>query len=294
VLVLLPDTAISHVVKDVAKFLNKRIHFAGHDEGFRKHITALEEDLKKLEGSTLKDSQIVTRLNDVHTTMKMVEDHVVNLARNSRTAVSGLESSLNQYKRQVDRGLSTDTSYTSIMDHIGMLIDHSSETMDKEIKEIDRAEATLNLAVSELTILKDGLLEKKRKNQGFFGSLFGAVAFEAIAVVAEENGNDDLAKKSEALADGYLDDAFDVIFGSLDQNLKKNLEYFERESDIIEEEDVEMQNLKEKYKKVENNWNPKDLEDIAKDADDWENDLMKHIRSLKWSVSRFVSSAGNW
>ena len=310
VLVLLPDTAISHIVQDVAKFLDRKIHFAGHDEGFRKQITALKEDLNKLEGSKLKDSRIVTSLNMVHTIMKAVEDHVVNLARRSRTDVSGLETSLNQYKRQVDRGLSTDNTYRSIMDHIGMLINHSTEIMDKEIEEISRAEIKLNEAITELRLLKEQEqyeLEKKKQRErtnqqtGLLGSLFGAIGGLTSAAIADYNGDYDLSDEALERSIDYLGDglitSIDLIFGLLDEtegNLKKNLDYFKREQAIIGEEDAEMRKLRDAYYDVSDNWDAEELEDIAESTNDWENDLMVYIRSLKWSVSRFVSSAGNW
>merc|ERR1719245_447707 len=124
--------------------------------------------------------------------------------------------------------------------------------MHQEENEMSQAMEKLSEAVAKLQNLKDEQerLEKKKKNKGFWGSLFGAVAFEAIAIKAEEYGNDDLAKKSEALADGYFDDAFDFIFAFLDvtvDNLKKSFDYFERERHILLKEKGQIYKLAEKH-----------------------------------------------
>jgi len=309
VLVLLPETAVSrrHLVQDVAKFLDQKIDFIGHDEGFRKHIRALEKDLKMLEKSKVSNSRVVTSLNTVHTIMMTVEDHVVNLARMSKTDVSGLQISLYRYKRQVDRGLSTEDTYRSIMDHTGMLINHSNEILSKEIKEISKAEIKLNEALSELRLLKEQEQreleqeqEFERENQatGALGSLFGAIASITAAAIADDYGDYDLA--DEKIEESFyelergINHSVDLIFGLLDEtegNLKKSLDYFEKQSVLIKKEDVEIQKLSDAYNDVTDNWYPEELEEIALEDDDWENDLMVYIRSLKRSVTRFVSRA---
>jgi len=312
VLVLLPETAVSrrHLVQDVAKFLDQKIDFIGHDEGFRKHITALEEDLKTLEDSDVRNADIVTKLNMVHTVMKTVEDHVVNLARRSKTDVSGLQTSLGQFKRQVDRGLSTDSSYRSIMDHIGMLINHSSEIISEEIKEITKAEVKLNAAISELTRLRseEYTREKEKESEGEeklykegLGNLGQAVGLSLVSLLGDSLGYEQFAenlmkKSKEKLAAGVIN-SFEFIVDRLDQtegNLKKSLDYFEKESVLIKNEDAEIRKLKRDFNEVKDNWYPDELEEIAKKDVDWEKDLMVYIRNLKSSVTRFVSNASNW
>jgi len=274
------------------------------------HIRALEKDLKMLEKSKVSNSRVVTSLNTVHTIMMTVEDHVVNLARMSKTDVSGLQISLYRYKRQVDRGLSTEDTYRSIMDHTGMLINHSNEILSKEIKEISKAEIKLNEALSELRLLKEQEQreleqeqEFERENQatGALGSLFGAIASITAAAIADDYGDYDLA--DEKIEESFyelergINHSVDLIFGLLDEtegNLKKSLDYFEKQSDLIKKEDVEIHKLSDAYNDVTDNWFPEELEQVAEDDDDWEEDLMVYVRSLKSSVSRFVSSAGNW
>merc|ERR1719245_1476652 len=48
VFTLSPDAGQGHLVKDVTEFLDQKIDFVGHDNGFRAHITALERDFQEL------------------------------------------------------------------------------------------------------------------------------------------------------------------------------------------------------------------------------------------------------
>jgi len=313
VLVLIPDTVISdHIVEEVVEFLNTDIDFVGHDEGFRKHITALQKDLDKLEDSKLQNSNLATSLNMVHTIMKEVEDTVVNLARRSKTDVSGLETSLVQFKRQVDRGLSTDNSYRSIMEHTGMLIKHAKEIKVQQDTEIKRAVFKMNDVLSTLTSLRSKDLEKQQQKQqkertthesGFWGSVLKFVGGFIIAEVADYNDNEKLfllgLNKTLEGVDGTIEHGLDWIFGLLqttEDNLKKSLDYFKREAVLIGQESATIIQLANKhtdydYQSIEEG--ASELKMIIKDGD-WDTELMQDVRSLKRSVGSFVSMAGNW
>merc|ERR1712211_34029 len=97
------DTA--HLVENVAHFLNQKIDFVGHDNGLRRHITALENDFKELNNLDNEAWQhahvqkLLTSLTNAVTVLRRVEDHVISLARTSRTDVTGLETHLNRFKR---------------------------------------------------------------------------------------------------------------------------------------------------------------------------------------------------
>merc|ERR1711963_208406 len=186
------DTA--HLVENVAHFLNQKIDFVGHDNGLRRHITALENDFKELNNLDNEAWQhndhvqkLLTSLTNAVTELRKVEDDVISLARTSRTDVTGLETHLNRFKRQVDGQLSTDDTYSGIMDLVGKLISDSSDIMKKEIKDINEAESMLNTAQAEMTVLKN-LLKHHEKHEdeiesaaetGIFSSLLtaGIVAF---------------------------------------------------------------------------------------------------------------------
>merc|ERR1712038_1106685 len=149
------DTA--HLVENVAHFLNQKIDFVGHDDGLRRHIAALENDFKELDNLDNEAWQhahvqkLIKSLDNARIQLRRVEDHVIDLARTSRTDVTGLETHLNRFKRQVDGQLSTDDTYSGIMDLVGKLISDSSDIMKKEIKDINEAESMLNTAQAEMT-----------------------------------------------------------------------------------------------------------------------------------------------
>ena len=136
---LTPDAGWGHLVTDVADFLNQKIDFVGHDKGLRSHITALENDFRELDNLESEAWQhhhvqkLLTSLTEAVTVLRRVEDHVIFLARASRTDIGGLETHLNQFKRQVDRRLSTSYTYGRIMGLVGSLIEDSDESMKKEI-----------------------------------------------------------------------------------------------------------------------------------------------------------------
>merc|ERR1719410_3152251 len=158
---LAPTADSAHLVEEVTAFYNKKINFVGHDNGLRRHITELENDFEELDNLDNEAWQhahvqkLLTSLTNAVTVLRRVEDHVISLARTSRTDVTGLETHLNRFKRQVDGQLSTDDTYSGIMDLVGKLIRDSSDIMKKEIEDINEAQSMLNTAAAEMHILQN-------------------------------------------------------------------------------------------------------------------------------------------
>merc|ERR1719410_1264608 len=116
---LAPTADSAHLVEEVTDFYNKKINFVGHDNGLRRHITALENDFEELNNLDNEAWQhndhvqkLLTSLTNAVTELRKVEDDVISLARTSRTDVTGLETHLKRFKRQVDGQLSTDNTYS--------------------------------------------------------------------------------------------------------------------------------------------------------------------------------------
>jgi len=302
---LTPQADCGHLVEDVAQFLNKKIDFVGHEDGLRSHISTLEKDFKELDNldNAAWEHQhvqnLLTALTDAVTVLRRVEDHVIALARTSRTDVGGLETHLNQFKRQVDGGLSTHYTYDQIMEIIGSLINDSWETMKKELVEINKAESLMNKARGEMGTLK-GLLKVHEQHQdeadratktGAFGSLLTAAL---IGIFGDSN------KALEVGARGLtgLIDVYDHRdkFDRVEKNILDSFQYFQNEVKEIQREEREMAFLRDEYFKVGRHAAFEEMEELVEVAEeyrDW-NDVMKEIRDLKSSVNNFVNSAGQW
>ena len=304
---LTPDACWGHLVTDVADFLNQKIDFVGHDKGLRSHITALEndfEELDNLDGEAWQHGHVqklITSLKSGVIVLRRVEDHVISLARASRTDVQGLESHLKQFKGQVDRSLSTDNTYSRIMDLVGSLIKDSVDIMKKEIVEINEAESLMNTARAEMSSLK-GLLSLHEKHQddidtaqktGSWGQLLTA---GINLLFGNTNQAWELGKQAlTGLVDVYDHrDKFDRV----ESNILDSFSYFEKEVKLIKQEEVEMRKLRDEYDVIRANWHQDyhqdELEEVAEDDGDWNTDVMADIRSLRSSVNKFVSSAGQW
>merc|ERR1719494_1565183 len=199
---LAPTADSAHLVEEVTDFYNKKINFVGHDNGLRRHITALENDFKELNNLDNEAWQhahvqkLIKSLDNARIQLRRVEDHVIDLARTSRTDVTGLETHLNRFKRQVDGQLSTDNTYSGIMDLVGKLISDSSDIMKKEIKDINEAESMLNTAQAEMTLLKNLLRyhEQQKVEAAQTGIIRSALTagFALTSVIIEED-NEDIA-----------------------------------------------------------------------------------------------------
>merc|ERR550534_1668909 len=305
-LALAPTADSAHLVEEVADFYNKKINFVGHDNGLRRHITALENDFEELDNLDNEAWQhahvqkLLTSLTNAVMVLRRVEDHVISLARTSRTDVTGLETHLNRFKRQVDGQLSTDNTYSGIMDLVGKLISDSSDIMKKEIKDINEAESMLNTAQAEMTVLKN-LLKHHEKHEdeienaaetGIFSSLLtaGIVAFF----------DEDIAEELAVASLGGLARVWDYRekFDRIENNILSGFQYFREEVELVKEEEKEMRKLSGKYSAIRNNWgqgyDQDELEETAEEDDDWEEDVMADIRKLKSNVNKFVTSAGHW
>jgi len=304
---LTPPADCGHLVEDVAHFLNQKIDFVGHDSGLRSHISTLEKDFKDLDNLDNEAWQhhhvqkVLTSLTDAVTVLRRVEDHVVALARTSRTDVEGLETHLKQFKRQVDGRLSTDFTYGRIMGLVGSLIKDSDETMKKEIVEINNAESLMNKANAEMKILK-GFLKLHEQHQdeadraaktGVFGSLIKAGVFAIF-------GDSDKALEVGVTGLAGLVDVYDhrEKFDRVEKNILNSFRYFQNEVKEIQREERAMRKLKDEYDVVGIDWSDgfrkEELVEVAEDQSDWNIDVMANIRSLKSSVNRFVNSAGQW
>merc|ERR1712012_449283 len=303
---LMPPQAGS-LVEDVAHFLNRKIDFVGHDNGLRRHITALENDFKELNNLDNEAWQhndhvqkLLTSLTNAVTVLRRVEDHVISLARTSRTDVTGLETHLNRFKRQEDGQLSTDNTYSGIMDVVGKLIRDSSDIMKKEIKDINGAESMLNTAQAEMTVLKN-LLKHHEKHEDEIESaaetgIFSSLLTAGIVAFFDEDIAEELAVASlEGLASVW---DHREKFDRIESNILSGFQYFREEVELVKEEEKEMRKLSGKYSAIRNNWgqgyDQDELEETAEEDDDWEEDVMADIRKLKSNVNKFVTSAGHW
>jgi len=303
---LTPQADCGHLVEDVAQFLNKKIDFVGHEDGLRNHISTLEKDFKELDNldNAAWEHQhvqnLLTALTDAVTVLRRVEDHVIALARTSRTDVGGLQTHLNQFKRQVDGGLSTQNTYDQIMEIIGSLINDSWEIMKKEIVEIKKAESLMNKARGEMGTLK-GLLKVHEQHQDeaqiaattkFVGSVFKA----ALIGIFDEDEDKALEVGLTGLAG--LVDVYDhkEKFDRVEKNILDSFQYFRNEVKEIQREERQMAFLRDEYFKVGRHAAFEEMEELVEVAEeyrDW-NDVMKEIRDLKSSVNNFVNSAGQW
>jgi len=306
---LAPTADSAHMVEDVTDFYNKKINFVGHDNGLRRHITALENDFKELNNLDNEAWQhahvqkLIKSLDNARIQLRRVEDHVIDLARTSRTDVTGLETHLNRFKRQVDGQLSTDDTYSGIMDLVGKLISDSSDIMKKEIKDINEAESMLNTAQAEMTLLKNLLKhhEQQKVEVAQTGIIKSALtAGFALTTAIIEEDNEDLA----------VDLAFDSLqgfaevadhlgeFAQIQDDILSGFQYIRKEVELVEKQEKEMRNLSEKYSAIRANWgqgyDQDELEETAEEDDDWEEDVMADIRRLKSNVNKFVTSAGHW
>merc|ERR1719494_885301 len=304
--VALPPTADSaHLVEEVTDFYNKKINFVGHDNGLRRHITALENDFKELNNLDNEAWQhahvqkLIKSLDNDRIELRRVEDHVIDLARTSRTDVTGLETHLNRFKRQEDGQLSTDNTYSGIMDLVGKLISDSSDIMKKEIEDINEAESMLNTAQAEMTVLKN-LLKHHEQHEDEIESAAGTGIFSSLltaGIVAffDEDIAEELAVASlEGLARVW---DHREKFDRIESNILSGFQYFREEVELVKEEEKEMRYLSEKYSIIKANQDSYDrdeLEDIAEEGDDWEEDVMTDIRRLQSNVNKFVTSAGQW
>merc|ERR1711881_679848 len=101
---------------------------------------------------------------------------------------------MGQFKRQVDGGLSTDNTYSRIMDTVGSLIKESVDIMKKEIVEINKAETLMNTARAEMSSLK-GLLKLREDHQDVIDTAqkTGIGGIAAIAGINLLFGNTDKA-----------------------------------------------------------------------------------------------------
>lgn len=302
---LTPQADCGHLVEDVAQFLNQKIDFVGHEHGLKSHISTLEKDFKELDNldnaawEHQHVQKVLTTLTDAVTVLRRVEDHVIALARTSRTDVGGLETHLNQFKRQVDGGLSTDYTYGRIMEIVGSLIKDSYETMKKELVEINKAESQMNTARGEMKTLKN-LLKIHEEHQdeadraaktGVFGSLLTAGLIGIF-------GDSDKALEVGLTGLSGLIDVYDHRdkFDRVERNILNSFRFFQNEVKEIQDEETAMKKLRDEYLTVghDSSYSTKeDLVDVAEYDPDW-NDVMGDIRSLKSSVNNFVNSAGQW
>merc|ERR550534_2126493 len=306
---LAPTADSAHLVEEVTDFYNKKINFVGHDNGLRRHITALENDFEELDNLDNEAWQhahvqkLLTSLTNAVMVLRRVEDHVISLARTSRTDVTGLETHLERFKRQVDGQLSTDDTYSGILDLVGKLISDSSEIMKKEIEDINEAESMLNTAQAEMTLLKNLLRYHEQQKveaaqTGIIRSALTAGAALLTTAIIEED-NEDIA----------VDLAFDSLqgfarvadqlgeFARIQRDILSGFEYIRKKVELVKKQEKEMRNLREKYEIIKANqdsFDQDELEEIAEEDDDWEEDIMADIRRLKSNVDKFVTSAGHW
>merc|ERR1712107_632862 len=74
-------------------------------------------------------------------------------------------------------------------------------------------------------------------------------------------------------------------------------EYIRKQVELVKKQEKEMRNLREKYEIIKasrDSYDQDELEEIAEEDDDWEEDVMTDIRRLKSNVNKFVTSAGYW
>merc|ERR1712088_660259 len=306
---LMPPQAGS-LVEDVAHFLNRKIDFVGHDNGLRRHIAALQndfEELNNLDNEAWKHNdhvqKLLTSLTNAVTELRKVEDDVISLARTSRTDVTGLETHLKRFKRQVDGQLSTDDTYSGIMDLLGKLISDSSDIMKKEIEDINEAESMLNTAQAEMTLLKNLLRYHEQQKveaaqTGIIRSALTAGAALLTTVIIEEDNEDIAVDLAYDSLQGFARVADQLgEFARIQRDILSGFEYIRKKVDLVKKQEKEMRNLREKYEIIKANrdsYDQDELEEIAEEDDDWEEDIMADIRRLKSNVDKFVTSAGHW
>merc|ERR1711963_1078974 len=246
---LMPPQAGS-LVEDVAHFLNRKIDFVGHDNGLRRHIAALQidfEELNNLDNEAWKHNdhvqKLLTSLTNAVTELRKVEDDVISLARTSRTDVTGLETHLNRFKRQVDGQLSTDDTYSGIMDLVGKLISDSSDIMKKEIKDINEAESMLNTAQAEMTVLKHHEKHEDEIESAAETGIFSSLLTAGIVAFFDE----DIAEELAVASLGGLARVWDhrEKFDRIESNILSGFQYFREEVELVKEEEKEMRNLSE-------------------------------------------------
>merc|ERR550525_125081 len=306
---LMPPQAGS-LVEDVAHFLNRKIDFVGHDNGLRRHIAALQNDFEELNNLDNEAWQhndhvqkLLTSLTNAVTELRKVEDDVISLARTSRTDVTGLETHLKRFKRQVDGQLSTDDTYSGILDLVGKLISDSSEIMKKEIEDINEAESMLNTAQAEMTILKNLLRHHEQQRveaaqTGIIRSALTAGAALLTTAIIEEDNEDIAVDLAHDSLQGFARVADQLgEFARIQRDILSGFEYIRKKVDLVKKQEKEMRNLSEKYEIIKANrdsYDQVELEEIAEEEDDWEEDVMTDIRRLKSNVNKFVTSAGHW
>jgi len=306
---LMPPQAGS-LVEDVAHFLNRKIDFVGHDNGLRRHIAALQNDFEELNNLDNEAWQhndhvqkLLTSLTNAVTELRKVEDDVISLARTSRTDVTGLETHLKRFKRQVDGQLSTDDTYSGIMDLLGKLISDSSDIMKKEIEDINEAESMLNTAQAEMTLLKNLLRYHEQQKveaaqTGIIRSALTAGAALLTTVIIEEDNEDIAVDLAYDSLQGFARVADQLgEFARIQRDILSGFEYIRKKVELVKKQEKEMRNLREKYEIIKANrdsYDQDELEEIAEEDDDWEEDIMTDIRRLKSNVNKFVTSAGHW
>jgi len=306
---LAPTADSAHLVEEVTDFYNKKINFVGHDNGLRRHITALENDFEELDNLDNEAWQhahvqkLLTSLTNAVTVLRRVEDHVISLARTSRTDVTGLETHLNRFKRQVDGQSSTDNTYSGIMDLVGKLISDSSDIMKKEIEDINEAESMLNTAQAEMTLLKNLLRYHEQQKveaaqTGIIRSALTAGAALLTTVIIEEDNEDIAVDLAYDSLQGFARVADQLgEFARIQRDILSGFEYIRKKVELVKKQEKEMRNLREKYEIIKasrDSYDQDELEEIAEEGDDWEEDVMTDIRRLKSNVNKFVTSAGHW
>merc|ERR1719350_1523701 len=290
--------------------LQQTVPLMGHDNELRRHIIALENDFEELNNLDNEAWQpddhvqkLLTSLTNAVTVLRRVEDHVISLARASRTDVTGLETHLNRFKRQVDGQLSTDNTYSGIMDLVGKLIRDSSDIMKKEIKDINEAESMLNTAQAEMTLLKNLLRHHEKQKveaaqTGIIRSALTAGAALLTTAIIEEDNEDIAVDLAYDSLQGFARVADQLgEFARIQRDILSGFEYIRKKVDLVKKQEKEMRNLSEKYEIIKANrdsYDQDELEEIAEEDDDWEEDIMADIRRLKSNVNKFVTSAGHW
>merc|ERR1712213_219135 len=271
----------AHPLVRLTGVLNQKIDFVGHDNGLRSHITALENDFKELDNLDNEAWQhghvqkLLTSLTEAVNMLRRVEDHIISLARTSRTDVSGLETHLNQFKRQVDRRLPTDNTYGAIMALVRKLIGASMDKMEEEIDDINEAEVETATETGVIVSLLATALV----------SFFDTEKADEIALVG-------LEKLEKLGAVWEHREKFDRV----ESNIRSSFQYFRREVELVKKEETEIRYLRDDFDKIGASWKDlqDELQDVAEDGDDWDEDVMADVKILKKSINKFVESAGHW
>jgi len=297
----------AHPLVRLTGVLNQKIDFVGHDNGLRSHITALENDFKELDNLDNEAWQhghvqkLLTSLTEAVNMLRRVEDHIISLARTSRTDVSGLETHLNQFKRQVDRRLPTDNTYGAIMALVRKLIGASMDKMEEEIDDINEAESKLNRATAEMDALQ-GLLKVHEKHEDEVetaaetGVIVSLLATALVSFFDTEKADEialvGLEKLEKLGAVWEHREKFDRV----ESNIRSSFQYFRREVELVKKEETEIRYLRDDFDKIGASWKDlqDELQDVAEDGDDWDEDVMADVKILKKSINKFVDSAGHW